>query len=258
MPDLIRTVARPVRRLLNAAGLDVVRRATPAPPPELPPDFDEADAAVHEETRAFTMTSAERVYMLRRATEHIVRRSIEGAIVECGVWRGGSMMVVARTLLELGNTERDLYLFDTYEGMPPPTEDDVMYTGASATELMEWQQPGSRILAEASLDEVRTNVLSVGYPEERIHFVPGLVEDTIPEQAPAVIALLRLDTDWYESTRHELEHLYPRLAVGGPLIIDDYGHWAGARKAVDEYFSTRPAPLFSRIDYTARIAVKEA
>ena len=90
-----------------------------------------------------------------------------------------------------------------------------------------------------------------------MRFVPGRVEETIPEAAPERIAVLRLDTDWYESTRHELEHLFPRLAVGGVLIIDDYGHWQGARRAVDEYLAASGARLLlSRIDYTGRMAVK--
>ena len=93
---------------------------------------------------------------------------------------------------------------------------------------------------------------SLGSGPERIHFVEGKVEDTIPAHAPERIALLRLDTDWYESTRHELEHLYPRLSRGGVLIIDDYGHWQGARQAVDEYFGDAHAALLNRIDYTAR------
>ena len=83
------------------------------------------------------------------------------------------------------------------------------------------------------------------------------MEDTLPEQAPSRIALLRLDTDWYESTRHELIHLYPRLSQGGVLIVDDYGHWDGCRLAVDEYFATEADPvLLTRIDYTGRICVK--
>ena len=104
---------------------------------------------------------------------------------------------------------------------------------------------------------VRDYLLSSGYPEERLHFVAGRVEDTLPAQAPAEIALLRLDTDWYESTRHELVHLYPRLSEGGVLLVDDYGHWAGAKRAVDEYFATEAPPLLlSRIDYTGRIGIK--
>src|SRR5690606_24776929 len=102
-----------------------------------------------------------------------------------------------------------------------------------------------------------SNMVSTGYPMERCHFVEGKVEDTIPATVPDRISLLRLDTDWYESTRHELEHLWPLLQPGGVLIIDDYGHFEGARKAVDEYFLDRSdAPLLNRIDYTGRIAIK--
>ena len=97
-----------------------------------------------------------------------------------------------------------------------------------------------------------------GYPEEKIHFVQGRVEETIPASAPDSISLLRLDTDWYESTKHELVHLFPRLSPSGVIIIDDYGHWKGCRKAVDEYFDTgdHPQLLLNRVDYSCRIAVK--
>ncbi len=101
------------------------------------------------------------------------------------------------------------------------------------------------------------NLAATGYDAQRLHYVKGKVEDTIPSAAPEQIAILRLDTDWYASTRHELEHLYPRLARGGVLIIDDYGHWEGARRAVDEYFATQQvAILLNRLDQTGRIAIK--
>ena len=104
---------------------------------------------------------------------------------------------------------------------------------------------------------VREVLLSTGYPAERIRIVKGEVEQTIPRQAPEELALLRLDTDWYASTAHELEHLYPRVGDGGVLIIDDYGHWEGARRAVDEYFEGAEDPiLLNRIDYSGRIGVK--
>jgi hypothetical protein len=96
-----------------------------------------------------------------------------------------------------------------------------------------------------------------GYDREKISFVKGKVEETIPDNAPQSISLLRLDTDWYESTRHELIHLYPRLSHGGVIIIDDYGHWLGARKAVDEYIEQNNlCLLLNRLDYTGRIGVK--
>ena len=108
-----------------------------------------------------------------------------------------------------------------------------------------------------SLDEVTRNVLGTGYPADRVRFVEGLVEDTIPEQAPEEIAVLRLDTDWYESTRHQLVHLYPRLSSGGVLILDDYGCWLGARQAVDEYIEEHGLHLLlTRIDSSGRLVVK--
>jgi O-methyltransferase len=246
----------PGRLARELKGLRAAQAAPPAPP-ALPPDFDASDVATVNAVRPFTMTSPERIWALRNAVKHITEARIDGTIVECGVWRGGSMMTVARTLLELGDSSRELYLFDTFEGMPPPTEHDVMYTGAEAADLLASQPKDSRMWGAASQDEVEAALRPVGYPWEKLHFVAGKVEDTIPDAAPERIALLRLDTDWYESTLHELEHLYPRLARGGVLIIDDYGHWQGARRAVDEYFEREGIQiLLNRVDYTARITVK--
>ena len=223
-----------------------------------PVDFGEDDAALCRRVAPYTMTTPPRVYALVRAVEYVVARGIRGAFVECGVWRGGSMMAAALTLLRLGVTDRELYLFDTYEGMTPPTDFDVKPGGERAADLLETEPRDSDVWAIASLEDVREAVLGVGYPEERIHFVKGAVENTLPEAAPALIALLRLDTDWYESTRHELVHLYPRLVAGGVLILDDYGYWQGARKAVDEYFARHDAPLLlNRIDHTGRVALKQ-
>jgi hypothetical protein len=107
-----------------------------------------------------------------------------------------------------------------------------------------------------ALEEVVGNLASTGYPVERSYFIKGLVEETVPDQAPARIALLRLDTDWYRSTLHELDHLFHRISPGGVLIVDDYGHWRGAKEAVDEFFSGSGVHLLlNRIDYTGRIAV---
>jgi len=225
--------------------------------PPLPPDIDEDARAVLEAVAPFTMTGPERLVALRDAVRYVCRHGIEGDIVECGVWRGGSMMAAALTLLESG-ARRRLHLFDTFAGMPPPAAADRDLAGVPAATLLaaERRESGST-WAYSPLADVRANLLSTGYPPELIRFVAGRVEETLPAAAPERIAVLRLDTDWYESTRHELEQLYPRLAVGGVLIIDDYGHWEGARRAVDEFLATSKARLLlSRIDYTARMAVK--
>ena len=179
------------------------------------------------------------------------------SIVECGVWKGGSMMAIALTLLRLRRPDYDLYLFDTFEGMTEPTSHDVDYTGQQARELMATSGRQEHIWAYSTLDETINSVQSVGYPSEKIHFVRGRVEDTIPASAPATISLLRLDTDWYESTHHELTHLFPRLSVGGVIIIDDYGHWKGSREATDRYLRENDVKLLlNRIDYTGRIGIR--
>lgn len=223
----------------------------------LPADLrDGTFTAVFETAMPFTMTGPERMYALYGAVRHIARHGIPGAVVECGVWRGGSAMLAALTLLAVGDV-RELWLYDTFEGMPPPGEADFApQLGRHADELLSGDDglaAGTR--AVASLDVVRANMARTGYPDDQTRYVKGKVEETIPAQAPSRIALLRLDTDWYESTRHELEHLYPRLQSGGILIIDDYGWWDGARKAVDEFFADR-CVFLTRIDQTGRIAVK--
>jgi O-methyltransferase len=225
---------------------------------QLPRDFQQKEIDLYREVAPYTMTSPEAVYALAEAVRHIHSSEVPGAIVECGVWKGGSMMAVARTLLDLNQTDIDLYLFDTFEGMTEPTEKDVMWTGEKADTLLAREPEESILWARAPLDLVRHAMHSVPYPPSKIHFVKGRVEDTIPDQAPDQIALLRLDTDWYESTKHELVHLYPRLAPKGVLIIDDYGWWRGARLATDEYFRENgPAPLLVRIDDEGRrVAVK--
>jgi len=216
-----------------------------------PPDFFPSEIAIAQRVGNHTMTGPERILALINAVRHIVRNRIQGDIVECGVWRGGSMMAVALTLMELNSANRHLYLFDTFEGMPPPADVDVSFAGIPAAASM--NEPLVR--ADASLPDVMAAMASTGYPMELIHFVKGKVEETIPTDITGTIALLRLDTDWYESTRHELLYLYPLLAKNGILIIDDYGHWQGARKAVDEYFADG-GPFMNRIDYTGRLIVK--
>jgi O-methyltransferase len=220
-------------------------------------DLPEADRQIIQRVSPFTMTSLERRASLLGAVDHLVKHRIAGDIVECGVWRGGSMMAVALALMARGDTSRHLYLYDTFEGMSEPTAHDKALSGELAQAQLARTDREHPLWAVAGLDDVKANLASTGYPVERIHYVQGKVEDTIPATLPQQVALLRLDTDWYESTRHELQHLYPLLAKHGVLIIDDYGHWQGARQAVDEYFAQAAEPVFlHRVDYTARLHVK--
>lgn len=236
-----------------AAGLALIRMG------KLPPDFDPAFTDIYKLTRAFTMTQRERMYALYESVRYISDAKIPGDLVECGVWKGGSAMIMALTLAQSGDLTRALYLYDTYEGMSTPTKMDVDVLGNVAEETMKHYDRGNGRSGwcYSGLDEVRSNLKRTGYPTDLMTFVKGKVEDTIPGTIPDRIALLRLDTDFYESTYHELCHLYPRLSSGGVLILDDYGHWKGCREAVDRYFAERgQTVLMHRIDYQARMTIK--
>jgi len=215
---------------------------------------------IYQKCRDFTITSMEKMYALYKAVEYVVKQRIPGDILECGVWKGGSCMLAAYTLLLLQNTERPIYLYDTFAGMTEPTGHDVRFDGAAAPSLWAERkgQQNRSLWWDCSLAEVRDNLLATGYPSERLHFVEGPVERTIPDTAPERIAVLRLDTDWYQSTLHELRHLYPRLSPGGVLIIDDYGWWSGSRKATDQYWEeNRISMLLCRVDSSgSRMGVK--
>ena len=212
------------------------------------------------EVKPFTMTSPERTFGLINAVRYVINNDIPGALVECGVWKGGSMMAVAKTLIKLGRRDRDLYLFDTFAGMTAPSDkDSTAFEKTPPSEAYAARSRGDGVVnwSFSPLEETQQNLSSTGYESKYIHFVKGPVEKTIPAEAPAQISVLRLDTDFYESSRHELIHLFPRLSRGGVLIVDDYGHWEGARLAVDEYFAENKIPmLLNRVDYTGRVGVK--
>jgi O-methyltransferase len=224
------------------------------------PESSSEDLEIIRGVKPFTMTSPERIYGLINAVRYLTTNKIPGDFVECGVWKGGSMMAVAKTLLALNSTDRELHLFDTYAGMTAPSaKDGTRFANETPGQtFVQSQNPdGTCQWCYSSLEETRRNMLSVGYPEKKIHFVKGPVEETIPANAPAQIALLRLDTDFYESSKHEMVHLFPRLVSGGVLLLDDYGHWEGQRTAVDEYLAEQKVRLLlNRLDYTGRVGIK--
>lgn len=245
-------LGRPARAVLSRLGYGVHRTGAA---PSFPPDYTDAEIELFRAVKPYTLTSHERVVALRDAVRYVSEAGIEGAIVECGVWRGGSMLVIARTLVALGDTTRDLYLYDTFTRMPPPGDEDVDLLGTRAADVYD-DALAFDGFANLPVEQVRALMESTGYPPDRLHLVAGMVEETIPTVAPDQIALCRLDTDWYASTKHEMEHLAPRVVESGVLIIDDYGHFQGSRQAVDEYFEARGVhPLLVRIDWTGRLVV---
>ena len=229
-------------------------------PGKFPMDYDPRAVAIIKAVTPYTMIGMDRLYALITAVRHITQHNIQGAIVECGVWRGGAMGAAALALKDAGES-RQLYLFDTFEGMSVPTDEDKTFGGGDAMQEFLQKRTGeqSSDWCMASLEDVQENLNSLGLNVADFHFVKGMVEDTIPAGAPnGPIALLRLDTDWYSSTKHEMEHLFPKLAVGGVLIIDDYGDWEGARKAVDNYLKKNGIRLLLTRVNGSVIGVKEA
>lgn len=258
MPNIVKSIIRP---LIRTFGFDVVRyRKTDSNKHTYPIDFSEENIRICDSVKPYTMTSPEMVNALIYSVKYIINNKIEGSFVECGVWKGGSTMAMALTLKELGNVARDIYLYDTFSGMSAPTDVDIsIHYGNKAHEIFS----KTKISENASnwclspLEEVKENVFNTGYPKDKFHFIQGKVENTIKENLPGDIALLRLDTDWYESTKHELTHLFPLLKPYGVIIFDDYSYWEGMRKAVDEYIlENNLCILLNRVDIDGCIAIK--
>jgi O-methyltransferase len=207
-----------------------------------------------EQVSPYTMTSVEALFALYTSVNYVLDRDIPGDIVECGVWRGGSALLAALILKARNVSDRKLYLYDTFQGMPTPTEFDVDKYGRTGFEMME--QYGDDIgWCYALLEDVQAAFFVHNFDFE-INFVQGDVLETLKTTKPETISVLRLDTDWYESTAAEFELLYPRLSTRGVLIIDDYGCWTGSRKATDDYFREVPGPMLIRIDKEVRLGIK--
>ena len=220
-------------------------------------DIDLIEYIIHNK---YTMTSPQRLINTLKSCQYVVKNNIPGDFVECGVWRGGNG-ILAKKIFEYLGSNKNVWMFDTFQGMTAPTSVDVAAKTQLAAEshFLESQKDTHNEWCFASLKDVRKNCLDAGLDINSFRFIEGDVCETLktPKNIPDEISVLRLDTDWYESTKAELEVLYPKLSDRGVLIIDDYGHWEGAKKAVDEYFSSRQyKPLFNVIDRTGRSAIK--
>ena len=229
--------------------------------PQFPVEFDEDDKEIVQRVidKKLSMAGCERLFATLMACRHVARNDIEGDFVECGVWRGGNAMIAA-DIFSRHCKPAKIYLYDTFAGMTEPTMHDIETTTgeqASARYARE-RRDAYNDWCYASLDDVQQNLKEVGLLSDYVRMIEGDVLETLKNEdnLPNNVSVLRLDTDWYESTKMELEVFWPRLQPGGIMMVDDYGHWGGARKAVDEFFAEGGRPFFQYIDYTGRLAVK--
>ena len=199
----------------------------------------------------FSLLSEERLLHNIQSVEHILLNKIEGHIVEIGVYRGGSIMAMIYTL-QRNNTLRHIYMYDTYEGMTDATANDIML--ATGIHYNNAVIKNISLMCKASLEDVKQNINTTNYNESYIHYVKGnILNNTI---YPDKICILRLDTDFYDSTKHELETFYDLVSPGGIIIIDDYGFWNGSRRATDEFLQDKPHIKIYQIDDTGMFFLK--
>ena len=226
--------------------------------PGFPIEANSFHRSVISNASQYSMTPTSRMWALIQSVEYVNKNKISGDFVECGVWKGGNLILLSATQEYLG-ISRVIYGFDTFLGMVAAKSIDLDFRGESAMEMMA-NTPKINgehsIHAFASLDLVKNNLSKNN--SKNVKLIQGDVAETLLniDNLPKKISILRLDTDWYESTKVELEVLYPLLEPGGILIIDDYGHYEGARKAVDEYFQNEK-PWMHYIDYSCRLIIKK-
>ncbi|MDA3851229.1 MAG: class I SAM-dependent methyltransferase [Spirochaetaceae bacterium] len=233
------------KKILESHGWGLI------PPENYLIDIEEDFLKLWDSISGFTMISVERAYSIYQSILYLINNKIHGDFVECGVWRGGASMLAAMIYQKKIKDLPELWLYDTFSGMTEPGEEDIIAVSGEAVSKRSPQGWWA-----VSMEEVQQNLLSTGYPKDKLHFIKGDVSDTLKSSKPKEISLLRLDTDWYESTRQEMEILYPLLNTKGILLLDDYGHFKGARKAVDQYFKGQNL-LLQRVDYTGRLLIKD-
>jgi hypothetical protein len=194
---------------------------------ERPDVFDARENGVDWPSRAHTMVGIKRLENLRACARSVFEDGVPGDFMETGVWRGGATIFMRALLAAYDDPARAVWVADSFAGLPAP--DPVAYP-ADAGDRLHLEAP-----LAVSLAEVRENFSRYGLLDERVRFVPGWFRDTLPACPVERLALLRLDGDMYESTIVALEALYPRLSVGGYVIVDDYGAIAACKQAVDDY-----------------------
>ena len=217
--ETVKAPEGPVGEWLASQRLELVRRA-------------QFDPKLREEGRdwpaaAETMIGLRRLDNLHFCIADVLRRRVPGDLIETGVWRGGASIFMRAVLKAYNDTERVVWLADSFAGLPKPNP--AVYP-ADAGDLL-W----THTILAVSLEEVKENFTRYGLLDDQVRFLAGWFRDTLPNAPIGSLAVLRLDGDLYESTMDALRFLYPKLSVGGYAIVDDYGAMAACRAAVDDF-----------------------
>ena len=249
-------LSKVIKRVANLMGYDIKR--TPQRDASIPVEFSKIERKVFHYIfdNKLTMVSTQRLIATILASKYVLNSKIDGDFVECGVWRGGNALA-AKMIFEAYDCEKKVYLFDTFSGMTEPVNSDWrIRDGVSAKQKFEWVDE----VCYASLHDVKKNFEKARVDMNTVKFVMGDVSETllVDKNLPKNISVLRLDTDWYESTLIEMKQLYPLLSTKGVLLIDDYGYWDGARKAIEHFFqnSDYKRPFIQLTDQEGRSAIK--
>jgi len=217
---------------------------------------DEKNLFLDVSKKKFSMVSKERMFATMMSCKYAVENNIPGDFVECGVWRGGNA-ILAAGIFKLYGSDKKVWCYDTFGGF---LETDRYKTGKTKTTDNTIANHNAWYNTENcgnSFEDVKANFKSMNLLSDNICFVKGDVEQTLKsDDVPSQVSVLRLDTDMYDSTLMELNILYPKLSVGGILMIDDYNYHNNQRKAVDEYFESKKKPFLQYIDKCGRIGIK--
>jgi O-methyltransferase len=224
------------------------------------PEISDEDFRFIKSLENYSMCPPAAHWSIIQSIKYISQKKIAGDFVECGVFKGGNLILMNHQMKKL-NLSKKIFAFDTFDGMSEPTVYDKDLKDKSADKTFNNYKDRNEKWCYGSLEEVKKNLeqYDKNY-QNNFNLIKGKVEDTLKknDNLPDKISLLRLDTDFYESTKIELEVLYPRLSKGGILIIDDYGHWKGSQKAVDEYLDLKNNFYFlHRVDYGTRLLIKD-
>ena len=211
-----------------------------------------------EKLKEISLTSLPNKWSLYQSLSYIKENNIEGDIVETGVFKGANLVLI-NDFLNKFDIDKKIYAYDTFQGQPKPSNLDFDYKGNSMIKKFSNLDKKDTNSVYCSLENVKKNIEKYSNNNlNKIIFIKGKVEETLnyEKNVPSKISLLRLDTDFYDSIKKSLEVLYPKLIKGGVLIIDDYGHFKGAKIAVDNYFQDKKSIWMHRVDYTCRLMIK--